>query len=73
MLTSTSEAPGSLLKHIVIVFRAILKKLVRDTDFPFNKETLNIISHSMIEWGEEVQSEYLWYSVKDNQRSMEHE
>lgn len=38
MLTSTSAAPGSLLKHMVMVFRAILKKLVKDTDFPCNKE-----------------------------------
>ncbi len=48
MLTSTSAAPGSLLKHMVMVFRAILKKLVKDTDFPCNKEALNIMSHSMI-------------------------
>ncbi|TNN86029.1 hypothetical protein EYF80_003873 [Liparis tanakae] len=33
------KAPGSLLKHMVMVFRAILKKLVKDTDFPCNKET----------------------------------
>lgn len=39
MLTSTSAAPGSLLKHMVMVFRAILKKLVKDTDFPCKKET----------------------------------
>lgn len=39
MLTSTSAAPGSLLKHIVMVFRAILKKLVKDTDLPCNKGT----------------------------------
>lgn len=37
-LTSTSAAPGSLLKHMVMVFRAILKKLVKDTDFPWNEE-----------------------------------
>lgn len=41
-LTSTSAAPGSLLKHMVMVFRAILKKLVKDTDFPCNKETSNV-------------------------------
>lgn len=41
-LTSTSAAPGSLLKHMVMVFRAILKKLVKDTDFPCNKETFNV-------------------------------
>lgn len=45
MLTSTSAAPGSLLKHMVMVFRAILKKLVKDTDFPCNREALNIMSH----------------------------
>lgn len=33
-LTSTSAAPGSLLKHMVMVLRAILKKFVKDTDFP---------------------------------------
>lgn len=37
--TSTSAAPGSLLKHMVMVFLAILKKLVRDTDFPCNKRS----------------------------------
>lgn len=42
VLTSTSAAPGSLLKHMVMVFRAILKKLVKDTDFPCNKETLDV-------------------------------
>lgn len=47
MLTSTSAATGSLLKHMVMVFRAILKKLVKDTDFPCNKEVLNIMSHSV--------------------------
>lgn len=41
VLTSTSAAPGSLLKHMVMVFRAILKKLVKDTDFPC-KETFNV-------------------------------
>lgn len=41
-LTSTSAAPGSLLKHMVMVFRAILKKLVKDTDFPCNKETFDV-------------------------------
>lgn len=48
MLTSTSAAPGSLLKHIVMVFRAILKKLVKDTDLPCNKDTLNRMSHGML-------------------------
>lgn len=52
MLTSTSAAPGSLLKHMVMVFRAILKKLVKDTDFPCNKETLNIMSHGVLKESE---------------------
>lgn len=38
MLTSTSAAPGSLLKHMAMVFRAILKKFVKDTDFPCNTQ-----------------------------------
>ena len=37
-LTSTSASPGSLLKHMVMVFRAILKKLVRDIDFPCKEQ-----------------------------------
>lgn len=37
-LTSTSAAPGSLLKHMAMVFRAILKKFVKDTDFPCNTQ-----------------------------------
>lgn len=48
ILTSTSAAPGSLLKHMVMVFRAILKKFVKDTDFPCNKDTFNIMSHSTL-------------------------
>lgn len=53
VLTSTSAAPGSLLKHMVMVFLAILKKLVKDTDFPWNKEALNIMSHSLLKASEE--------------------
>lgn len=53
ILTSTSAAPGSLLKHMVMVFRAILKKLVKDTDFPCNKEALNVMSHSLLKVSEE--------------------
>lgn len=53
ILTSTSAAPGSLLKHMVMVFRAILKKLVKDTDFPCNKEAFNVMSHSLLKVSEE--------------------
>lgn len=42
MLTSTSAADGSLLKHMVMVFRAILKKLVKDTDFPCKSHEFKI-------------------------------
>lgn len=41
LLTSTSAAPGSLLKHMVMVLRAILKKLVKDTDFPCNQNVMS--------------------------------
>lgn len=51
-LTSTSAAPGSLLKHMVMVFRAILKKLVKDTDFPCNKEAFK--------HGESLPDEGIW-------------
>jgi len=54
MLTSTSAAPGSLLKHMVMVFRAILKKLVKDTDFPCNKETLHMSHRSPLNFNSQM-------------------
>lgn len=41
-LTSTSLAAGSLLKHMVMVLRAIRKKLVSDTDFPCGRVTVGM-------------------------------